>query len=111
MSDARTVDAGSSPLTRGAPRTKEAKHLQQGIIPAHAGSTSDSDVLGVEAPDHPRSRGEHYQDTPQRQVRAGSSPLTRGAPLSRHNGEASGGIIPAHAGSTLPDLQLYPTEG
>ena len=32
---------GSSPLTRGKPRTRHTQHVPRGLIPAHAGKTSD----------------------------------------------------------------------
>ena len=71
---------GSSPLTRGTPPRLPLLRLSIGIIPAYAGNT---DVAGGAEPrvrDHPRLRGEHYRLRSHRNSRAGSSPLTRGAP-------------------------------
>ena len=72
--------AGSSPLTRGALRFARAITGLQGLIPAHAGSTS----------------------TPWRpgKVLCGSSPLTRGAQELSPARRTRAGLIPAHAGST-----------
>ena len=70
---------GSSPLTRGAQTGVRVCRQGDGLIPAHAGSTSDNDreirPLGA----HPRSRGEHAEERPGIVAGAGSSPLTRGA--------------------------------
>ena len=71
---------GSSPHTRGAPRTVRGHADPPGIIPAYAGST--------EGPVPCRARPE------------GSSPHTRGALLFTFHVEGFGGIIPAYAGST-----------
>ena len=72
---------GSSPLTRGA-------------LPA-----PPRPAPGPRA--HPRSRGEHVRRRPLRNAPTGSSPLTRGAPIVEFVCQRVGGLIPAHAGSTL----------
>ena len=74
--------------------------LRLGIIPAYAGSTRR--VLDREKRhmDHPRIRGEHGIDVLGRRVAKGSSPHTRGAPLSVGDAGNEARIIPAYAGST-----------
>ena len=112
---------GSSPLTRGAHGINSAARVGGGLIPAHAGSTAYEHPLAPVPPAHPRSRGEHNMaltcagssagsspltrgalrqtDTPCRP--GGSSPLTRGARTDDSAGLWCGGLIPAHAGSTV----------
>ena len=55
----RTVTAGSSPLTRGKPRRRQPVPDRRGLIPAHAGKTSDSSYSMSLPWAHPRSRGEN----------------------------------------------------
>ena len=91
---------GSSPLTRGAPRTGLSTSAGKGLIPAHAGST-----LHVECPvavggAHPRSRGEHGGVFVGAAFLSGSSPLTRGALPRCFHQLCRKRLIPAHAGST-----------
>ncbi len=50
---------GSSPLVRGALHEPRLDAVQEGIIPARAGSTPHDPVIVVGAWDHPRSCGEH----------------------------------------------------
>ena len=50
---------GSSPHARGAPRPAQPRHLEQGIIPACAGSTWRAPCARGGRRDHPRMRGEH----------------------------------------------------
>ena len=52
-------EAGSSPLTRGKPRSPLHAAFARGIIPAHAGKTLYVDVVPSMKGDHPRSRGEN----------------------------------------------------
>ena len=71
-------ERGSSPLTRGKHRPRQADHARDGLIPAHAGKTHEGgEELGpVKA--HPRSRGENLTPGTGASLSAGSSPLTRG---------------------------------
>ena len=92
--------AGSSPLTRGALGSTSRDEHQQGLIPAHAGSTAVGvDECGVFGA-HPRSRGEHLGSYDNEELLGGSSPLTRGARLGHARIPCLSGLIPAHAGST-----------
>ena len=69
---------GSSPLTRGKPvsLTDRVRHL--GLIPAHAGKTTETNHGSINKRAHPRSRGENLPTIEQVVVDEGSSPLTRG---------------------------------
>ena len=98
---------GSSPLTRGKPTSQISREHTWGLIPAHAGKTQFVAALLTIGWAHPRSRGENAISSSQASQGRGSSPLTRGKhghglKLVRH-----AGLIPAHAGKTLPDLRFY----
>ena len=81
---------------------------RMGLIPAHAGST-EKFKAGIEwISAHPRSRGEHCAVIKSAWVRAGSSPLTRGAREARLKEAEAGRLIPAHAGSTGPGIPPEP---
>ena len=58
----------------------------------------------VETSAHPRSRGEHFINKMVGDEVRGSSPLTRGAQIKDWNKDTVIGLIPAHAGSTLPGI-------
>ena len=92
---------GSSPLTRGAPGGFGGVTRDEGLIPAHAGSTSRNSQSGVSEAAHPRSRGEHEVTPPTALSYSGSSPLTRGARKAHGLDLATVRLIPAHAGSTV----------
>ena len=93
-------DVGSSPHTRGAPRSILNPMSGGRIIPAYAGSTRVSLGLCRSLEDHPRIRGEH-DDSDQYVIDGlGSSPHTRGAHPKTERGLHRERIIPAYAGST-----------
>ena len=92
---------GSSPLTRGAPISAAAIWSGMGIIPAYAGSTNNVNAFAVLCWDHPRLRGEHISFCSSLYFFSGSSPLTRGAPVTCCSWRSPLGIIPAYAGSTV----------
>ena len=94
--------AGSSPLTRGARRRIPMSGISDGLIPAHAGSTSRWQWLYLRIWAHPRSRGEHTGPRLTPFALHGSSPLTRGARGANVRVGVGTGLIPAHAGSTQP---------
>ena len=98
---------GSSPHTRGAQDVRLAGILLAGIIPAYAGSTSSLYGAKLINWDHPRIRGEHAKLMLNSCSGKGSSPHTRGAPLYYVCNMCSYGIIPAYAGSTLPNPPHY----
>ena len=68
-----------------------------------------SDLSAARA--HPRSRGEHLAWRAISTAAAGSSPLTRGAPLGQTRWPAAGRLTPAHAGSTPRKTPRQPTSG
>ena len=98
---------GSSPLTRGKQAGGGFDLTRSGLIPAHAGKTAV--LLGFQGREeaHPRSRGENSSARLPRRAWCGSSPLTRGKRALASGGADAGGLIPAHAGKTLPDLLFY----
>ena len=101
------MSGGSSPLTRGKQRPSANYLTAGGLIPAHAGKTHHPDRVGNERRAHPRSRGENEAGSGFSSMAGGSSPLTRGKPSGAGLGCAGPGLIPAHAGKTLPDLRFY----
>ena len=72
----------------------------RGLIPAHAGKTGGVEVDEREDGAHPRSRGENVCADADRRARRGSSPLTRGKPITAARAVEFSGLIPAHAGKT-----------
>ena len=94
--------AGSSPRMRGSRRTISFSQKLQGIIPAHAGLTY---FLGLDyafSRDHPRACGAHLEAPVPGCVILGSSPRMRGSQSLLHDCNGHAGIIPAHAGLTIP---------
>ena len=53
------TQSGSSPLTRGKPRSLGLSSTRSGLIPAHAGKTDGRRARRPPRPAHPRSRGEN----------------------------------------------------
>ena len=98
---------GSSPLTRGKRRRLASPTGGRRLIPAHAGKTRPGRRAPGPRTAHPRSRGENRIYTEGRTVPGGSSPLTRGKLPVVQGDQAARGLIPAHAGKTLPDLRFY----
>ena len=75
---------------------------RHGIIPAHAGNTAGTDSVFTNARDHPRACGEHLAERPFESEQAGSSPRMRGTQSGGGYIDRLVGIIPAHAGNTVP---------
>ena len=92
---------GSSPLTRGKQRPVRRRRNRKGLIPAHAGKTTQCSAQTRCAPAHPRSRGENDLARKTRADASGSSPLTRGKPGNLQLILPPQGLIPAHAGKTV----------
>ena len=91
---------GSSPLTRGKRGPVRGDAGKDGLIPAHAGKTSE---VWREQPwmtAHPRSRGENRGLIRRVRGQAGSSPLTRGKRPCSTRERLPHRLIPAHAGKT-----------
>ena len=91
---------GSSPLTRGKRGVRQATGETVRLIPAHAGKTAWRATAANPASAHPRSRGENTRDGESVREVAGSSPLTRGKPVTNSKAQLTRGLIPAHAGKT-----------
>ena len=96
----RASGHGSSPLTRGRPDEVSQFVGQEGLIPAHAGSTPLLRAEEGRARAHPRSRGVDEKSAPTLSQYTGSSPLTRGRLAGQAGGVELERLIPAHAGST-----------
>ncbi len=94
------VDGGSSPRARGAHERGWIALVDEGIIPACAGSTAHRLLDEAGPRDHPRVRGEHAPGFGLHRRALGSSPRARGAPQVVAVGDVAAGIIPACAGST-----------
>ncbi len=94
------VGLGSSPLTRGKLPVGKTCAFCTRLIPAHAGKTLGAASFVVRGRAHPRSRGENLVTTGSYDGNLGSSPLTRGKPRRRPQGDEHRGLIPAHAGKT-----------
>ena len=91
---------GSSPLTRGKPRSLALASDPRRLIPAHAGKTCPCGECHVPTWAHPRSRGENRLHWCRWALVVGSSPLTRGKPHRVPGQRGERGLIPAHAGKT-----------
>ena len=91
---------GSSPLTRGKRPASAYLVFMVGLIPAHAGKTAGFPVTRSRWRAHPRSRGENFHPRFTHLSSDGSSPLTRGKPVSLTDRAFNLGLIPAHAGKT-----------
>ena len=91
---------GSSPLTRGKPSPPASRVRSSGLIPAHAGKTSEDLHDATESGAHPRSRGENGTALTAAINPPGSSPLTRGKQEIAARAGDETGLIPAHAGKT-----------
>ena len=72
-----------------------------GIIPAHAGLTSNAWASARRRRDHPRACGAHMRQSLIIVNIQGSSPRMRGSPVCRLFSCSRPGIIPAHAGLTV----------
>ena len=94
-------EVGSSPLTRGKRKEPWYATPADGLIPAHAGKTRRVSAVALATQAHPRSRGENVFKSGADQMKAGSSPLTRGKPFARKQTRKRSGLIPAHAGKTF----------
>ena len=94
------IGSGSSPRMRGARHRVPVEALQEGIIPAYAGSTACPRSNWGRGWDHPRVCGEHLSASSGYAPQMGSSPRMRGARIGKYRDAVSTRIIPAYAGST-----------
>ena len=93
---------GSSPRMRGTHGSTLTVSVVDGIIPAHAGNTNRANHTKHANRDHPRACGEHMSVLSMSAFGTGSSPRMRGTLFLAISGWRGGGIIPAHAGNTVP---------
>ena len=91
---------GSSPRMRGSHLLAITDCVWAGIIPAHAGLTSQIKQNANSLRDHPRACGAHTRTQIKRESTPGSSPRMRGSPKPWKTVPNVIGIIPAHAGLT-----------
>ena len=98
-----SIKVGSSPRVRGADGHSALDPANVGIIPARAGSRARMLSITVCSWDHPRACGEQAVAVSVMDVQAGSSPRVRGAGQLADNPAGPVGIIPARAGSSLPN--------
>ena len=92
--------SGSSPLARGLRAGAAGPAWPGRIIPARAGFTDGSALVGQDGRDHPRSRGVYGSPRRATPPTPGSSPLARGLLMSVHTTMNGMRIIPARAGFT-----------
>ena len=91
---------GSSPLTRGTPKTYSQESPVLRFIPAYAGNSHKYLRQNQFHSVHPRLRGElAFFFCPKRKS-CGSSPLTRGTPHSHRKNTGAHRFIPAYAGNS-----------
>ena len=93
--------SGSSPLTRGKRSTRSRSSRTDGLIPTHAGKTGRTAIRASHPEAHPHSRGENGLWKATAIGFVGSSPLTRGKPVSLTGVGALRRLIPTHAGKTV----------
>ena len=98
------ISVGSSPLTRGKRAACSGTMLRMRLIPAHAGKTTNREIVEIHVRAHPRSRGENFCAGDFARYEYGSSPLTRGKRTRCRRGGRRLRLIPAHAGKTRPWL-------
>ena len=106
----RWTRLGSSPLTRGKRAGAKLSSPVHRLIPAHAGKTAGLRGVRFRREAHPRSRGENQSVSRRCGPATGSSPLTRGKPISVDEMSGVTGLIPAHAGKT-PRRKRFPRVG
>ena len=75
------------------------------LIPAHAGKTERLGFRYIDFWAHPRACGENRPSASLERIRAGSSPRMRGKRGNSVRLSPAFGLIPAHAGKTLPGAQ------
>ena len=98
----RDHDGGSSPLARGTLLLNAGCGVTNRFIPARAGNTPSSASSHWTTTVHPRSRGEHFEETDRESGYVGSSPLARGTHARRRLPWRLMRFIPARAGNTAP---------
>ena len=100
------IAPGSSPRMRGKRAGRQSYRPGHGLIPAHAGKTKTHLILPKELQAHPRACGENLFIDGDGVRLEGSSPRMRGKRMFSSWSCTTGGLIPAHAGKTLNDLEF-----
>ena len=93
---------GSSPRMRGKQKLMGKPAILARLIPAHAGKTCSQALSQRLFRAHPRACGENQVNVASTVVGVGSSPRMRGKPHFPASPKPTLGLIPAHAGKTLP---------
>ena len=75
-----SVAEGSSPRMRGKRKLTMSTQARNGLIPAHAGKTIESDSESIRVAAHPRACGENVLTVSTGRKETGSSPRMRGKP-------------------------------
>ncbi len=98
------VEAGcpSSPPMRGCSPRDLLLHIQQNVVPAHAGVLRTTSSTGTSTPRRPRPRGGAPGVYSLAEWRGPSSPPTRGCSVVGTEDREARQVVPAHAG-VLPD--------
>ena len=91
---------GSSPPVLGTRHPILSQPSRARLIPARAGNTKQVPAAASGARAHPRSRGDHVIAGENFGITTGSSPLARGAPVTRLTRNHNRRLIPARAGNT-----------
>ena len=89
---------GSPPHTRGKEMAAIREAARNRITPAYAGKSSRAHPVGLHPGDHPRIRGEKYQNAYEPLKRQGSPPHTRGKAGWIYLRRLCNRITPAYAG-------------
>ena len=96
----RTSAIGSSPLTRGTPRSRMTTIICLRFIPAYAGNSESHPAFVSSTAVHPRLRGELMNFDFVHHYFSGSSPLTRGTLSGVSAITINDRFIPAYAGNS-----------
>ena len=99
---------GSSPQVRGKHPRAAKSNTSARLIPAGAGKTLISSPVHLPRQAHPRRCGENSHLYFSSRFRVGSSPQVRGKLGKLWRGRYTSRLIPAGAGKTLADMELYP---
>ena len=100
MQHAGELLPGSSPRMRGKLRYFPTRTSVRGLIPAHAGKTTQRSLDSASRRAHPRACGENLRGEQAAGGVEGSSPRMRGKRFTLIQSLDIDGLIPAHAGKT-----------
>ena len=99
---------GSSPQVRGKRGAPDRRRPRSRLIPAGAGKTNKVTTGTFALAAHPRRCGENGFSLSDSEKEAGSSPQVRGKLTADGTPQVEVRLIPAGAGKTLADMELYP---